>query len=171
MSWVELNPTVLWLRSRKDEAWVYPGGNVSDPGVSASPFSVFADRDVDEADMELRGTITLSRDFSLQFFSQILLARGIYRNYRRFNGDTPIPYDYPSHPGFVSADFNEAILNANVLLRWEYLPGSTLFLVWTQGRSGDSGDYGNGFGTRFRDTFTLPHEDVLVLKISYRLPL
>jgi hypothetical protein len=71
----------------------------------------------------------------------------------------------------VSADFNEAILNANVLLRWEYLPGSTLFLVWTQGRSGDSGDYGNGFGTRFRDTFTLPHEDVLVLKISYRLPL
>jgi hypothetical protein len=171
VSWVELNPTVLWLRSRKDEAWVYPGGNVSDPGVSASPFSVFADRDVDEADMELRGTITLSRDFSLQFFSQILLARGIYRNYRRFNGDTPIPYDYPSHPGFVSADFNEAILNANVLLRWEYLPGSTLFLVWTQGRSGDSGDYGNGFGTRFRDTFTLPHEDVLVLKISYRLPL
>jgi hypothetical protein len=171
VSWVELNPTVLWLRSRKEEAWVYPGGNVSDPAVSPSPFSVFADRDVDEADMELRGTVTLSKDFSLQFFSQILLARGIYRDYRRFNGDTPVPYDYPSNPAFVSANFNEAILNANLLLRWEYLPGSTLFLVWTQGRSGDSGDYGNGFGTRFRDTFTLPHEDVLVLKISYWLPL
>jgi hypothetical protein len=171
VSWVELNPTVLWLRSRKEEAWVYPGGNVVDAGVSPFPFSVFADRDVDEMDMELRGTVTFSRNFSLQFFSQILLARGIYRNYRRFNGDTPLPYDYPSNPEFVHADFNEAILNANVLLRWEYLPGSTLFLVWTQGRFDDSGDYGSGFGTRFRDTFTLPHEDALVLKISYWFPL
>ena len=171
VSWIELNPTVLWLRSRKDEAWVYPGGNVSDSAVSPSPFSVFADRDVDEMDLDLRGTVTFSRDFSLQFFSQILLARGIYRNYRRFEGDTPVPYDYPSNPNFMSANFNEAILNANVLLRWEFLPGSSLFLVWTQGRSGDSGDYTIGFGPRFHDTFALPHEDVLVLKFSYWLPL
>jgi hypothetical protein len=71
----------------------------------------------------------------------------------------------------VNADFNEAILNANVLLRWEYIPGSTLYLVWTQARSGDSGDYSSGFGPRFRDTFALPHEDVLVLKVSYWFPL
>ena len=142
VSWVELTPTVLWLRSRKDEAWVYPGGNVTDPAVAAQPFSVFADRDVDELDLELQGTVTFTKNLSLQCFSQILLARGTYNGYRRFAGDTPVPYDYPSNPAFVSADFNEAILNANVLLRWEYIPGSTLYLVWTQGRFGDSGDYG-----------------------------
>ena len=171
VSWIELNPTVLWLRSRTEEAWVYPGGNVVDTAVSASPFSVFADRDVDEIDLELRGTVTFTKDLSLQFFSQILLARGQYRNYRRFSDGTPIPYDYPANPSYVNAGFNEAILNANVLLRWEYIAGSTLYLVWTQGRFGDSGDYGIGFGPRFRDTFTLPHEDVLTLKISYWLPI
>ena len=170
-SWVEFDPTVLWLRSRHDEAWVYPGGNVTDTAVSPLPFSVYADRDVDELDLELTGTVTFTRNISLQCFTQILLARGIYRNYRRFDGDAPVPYDYPLNPSYVSADFNEAILNANVLLRWEYIPGSTLYLVWTQGRFGDSGDYGSGFGPRFRDTFALPHEDVLVLKISYWFPL
>jgi hypothetical protein len=180
VSWVELDPTVLWLRSRKDEAWVYPYGNVPDTRVSSSLFSVFGDRDVDEMDLELRGTVTFTKNLSLQFFTQILLARGGYRSYRRFDGGTPIPY--PSDPPLVnadstnlrrlqSADFNEAILNANVLLRWEYIPGSTLYLVWTQGRFGNSGDYGTGFGPRFRDTFILPHEDVLVLKVSYWFPL
>jgi hypothetical protein len=170
VSWIELNPTVLWLRSRREEAWVYPGGNVSDPAVSPAPFSVFADRDVDEMDLELRGTVTFTKNLSLQFFSQILLARGTYTGYRRFIGDGPLPYDYPASPSFVNADFNEAILNANVLLRWEYVPGSTLYLVWTQGRFGDNGDYGSGYGTRFRDAFALPHEDVLVLKVSYWFP-
>ena len=171
VSWVELNPTLLWLRSRNEEAWVYPGGNVTDLAVSPVPFSVFADRDVDEEDIELRGTVTFTRTLSLQFFTQILLARGRYSSYRRFVAGSPVAYDYAASPAFTSADFNEADLNANVLLRWEYLPGSTLYLVWTQGRLGDSGDYTSGFGPRFRDTFALPHEDVLVLKISYWFPL
>jgi len=171
VSWIELNPTFLWLRSRNEEAWVFPGGNVSDPAVTPSPFSVYASRDLDEMDMELRGTVTFTKNLSLQFFGQILLARGIYRDYRRFIGETAVAYDYPSNPAFVSADFNEAILNANVLLRWEYIPGSTLYLVWTQGRAGDSGDYETGFSQRFGDTFALPHEDALVLKISYWFPL
>ena len=165
VSWVELNPSVLWLRTRNEEAWVYPYGNVSDARVSGSPFSVFGSRDLDEMDFELQGTVTFTKNISLQFFTQILLARGMYRNYRRFNGDTPVAYPATSPSSAADsvilrtlgrADFNEAVLNANVLLRWEYIPGSTLYLVWTQGRFGDSGDYGTGFGPRFRDTFALP---------------
>ena len=171
VSWIELDPTVLWLRSRKEEAWVFPAGNVSDSAIGGGPFSVFGDRAVDELDLELRGTITFTRNLSLQFFSQILLARGQYQNYRRFVGQTAVPYDFAANPAFVSGDFNEAILNANVLLRWEFLPGSTFYLVWTQGRSGDNGDYTRGFGPRFRDTFALPHEDVLAVKACYWLPL
>jgi hypothetical protein len=46
-----------------------------------------------------------------------------------------------------------------------------MYLVWTQGRFSDSGNYSSGFGRRFSDTFSLPHEDVLLLKMSYWLSL
>ena len=42
-----------------------------------------------------------------------------------------------------NADFDSRSLNGNAVLRWEYRPGSTMFFVWTQQRSGDSsfGDF------------------------------
>jgi hypothetical protein len=171
VSSIELTPTVFWMQTRNEEAWVFPGGNVSDPALTPSSFSVFADRDVDELDFALRGILTFTRTVSLQFYTQILLARGAYRGYRRFVNGVPQLYDFPSNPGYQSGDFNEAFLNANVLLRWEYLPGSTFYLVWTQGRFGDSGDYRTGFGPRLRDAFALPHEDAVLAKLSYWLPL
>jgi hypothetical protein len=171
VSWVEVTPTVLWLRTRNEEAWVFPGGNVVDLPVLPEAFSVFAERDVDELDCGLRGIVTFTRTLSLQFYTQILLARGGYQNFRRFEGDQAIAYDFRSSPSFTNADFNEALLNANVLLRWEYLPGSALFLVWTQGRAGDTGNFTTDFGRRLSDVFALPHEDALLLKVSYWLPL
>jgi hypothetical protein len=172
VSTFELKPAVTWIRARDEETWVYPyGGVVSDPSITVNPFAVYGDRDLDELDMSLRGTVTFTRDLSLQAYTQVLLARGRYQNYRRNTGRSSISYNYPANPGFVSGDFNEAIFNANVLLRWEYLPGSTIYLVWTQGRFGDTGDYLTGFSRRFEDTFRLPHEDAILLKLSYWIPL
>jgi hypothetical protein len=57
--------------------------------------------------------------------------------------------------------------NANVLLRWEYLPGSALYLVWTQGRFGDTGDYGTSIGGRLGGIGLLPRQDAIVLKANY----
>ncbi len=169
-SWMELTPAMLYTRTRNEEAWVFRGGNIIDTSVSASPFSVFGDRDIDQLDIELRGIVTFTRDLSFQFFTQVFLARGRYSNYRRLVSSTDLASYIPTAT-FQGADFNEATLNANVLLRWEYLPGSTLYLVWTQGRFDDSGVYTTGFGRRFNDAFAVPHEDVLLLKVSYWLPL
>jgi hypothetical protein len=36
---------------------------------------------------------------------------------------------------FAQPDFNVAELRSNLVVRWEYRPGSTLFVVWSQGRS------------------------------------
>jgi hypothetical protein len=171
VSWVELTPTIYWLQTRREEAWVISAPRVYDSTVQPGPFSVFAERNVNELDFALRGIVTFTRSLSLQFYTQILLARGTYHDYRRFEGEQAIPYDYHPPAPLASSDFNEAILNANVLLRWEYLPGSTLFLVWTQERSGDNRDYNVGFGRRLPDVFSLPHEDAVLLKISYWLPL
>ncbi|MBM2840543.1 MAG: hypothetical protein HW412_1071 [Bacteroidetes bacterium] len=158
-SWIELTPIVLYSSTRQEEGAVFPS--------LIRPTSLFADRDVDQLDLELRGIVTFTRDFSLQFFTQVFLARGKYTNYRQLISSTGLtPVQSPS----INPDFNRVTFNANVLLRWEYLPGSTMYLVWTQGRFEDSGNYASGFSRRFGDTFSLPHEDVLLLKVSYWLP-
>ncbi len=171
-SWVELTPTLYAQRTRKELAWVFGSPPVADLAVSPEAFSIFGDRDLDEVDMGLRGIMTFSRTLSLQWFVQVLLARGQYSNYQRAaTSTTMVPYDYASNPSYASYDFNESTLNANLLLRWEYRPGSTFYLVWTQARFGDSGIYDQHFGERFRSTFSLPMENVLMAKVSYLLPL
>lgn len=37
---------------------------------------------------------------------------------------------------FRNPDFNVRTFRSNLVLRWEYRPGSTLFVVWSQDRSG-----------------------------------
>jgi hypothetical protein len=114
----------------------------------------------------LSGIVTFTRSLSLQFFSQILLPRGRYDNIRSLAGsETLIPYAQQNF------DFNETNLIANVLLRWEFLPGSTAYLVWTQSRSDWLNSYAPDFGPRLRSTFKLPHDDAVLLKVSYWLPL
>jgi hypothetical protein len=117
-------------------------------------------------DLAFRGIITFTRTLSLQFTTQVLIARGAYRNTRRLVDATSFePEPIPEGQD----DFNTTTLNANVLLRWEYLPGSTAYLVWTQQRYGDSGNADTGLKQRFWDTFELPHDDVVLLKVSYWL--
>jgi len=57
------------------------------------------------------------------------------------------------------------------VLRWEYLPGSTLYLVWSQARKGANQDYFSLLGDDFRDTFKVPPSNVLLLKVSYLMSL
>ncbi|MDE3052267.1 MAG: hypothetical protein KGJ70_00165, partial [Gemmatimonadota bacterium] len=43
----------------------------------------------------------------------------------------------PAHPfSFANPDFTSSSLRGTAVLRWEYRPGSTLYFVWTQERSG-----------------------------------
>ena len=68
---------------------------------------------------------------------------------------------------FGNPDFNVKELNTNAVLRWEYRPGSTLFLVWAHGRGGSNAD--GTFDLR-RDAsrlMELPSSNTLLLKASY----
>ncbi|MBI1803659.1 MAG: carbohydrate binding family 9 domain-containing protein [Ignavibacteriae bacterium] len=65
-------------------------------------------------------------------------------------------------------DFNFKSLRVNAVVRWEYLPGSTAYFVWTRGStSGDHpGDF--SFSRDFRDMLTAPdHDDVFLIKLAY----
>jgi hypothetical protein len=165
---VEFIPSILLLRSRGEEAAVISSGWVVTVPSGGEAYSLFGDRDYEEMDLGLKGIVTFTRDLTLQFTTQLLVARGHYADYRLLTG--PESFSREGVPP-ESYDFNEAIFNANALLRWEYLPGSALYLVWTQARYGDSRLYATSAGSRVVEAFTLPHEDALFLKVSYRLPL
>jgi hypothetical protein len=67
-------------------------------------------------------------------------------------------------------DFNTLSFRSNVVLRWEWRPGSTLFVVWQQslGSTETMGDY-VGLGDMFR-SITAPGPNIFVVKTTFWLP-
>jgi hypothetical protein len=68
---------------------------------------------------------------------------------------------------FDGPDFDARFLNANLVVRWEYTPGSTVFFVWSQTRENsdllaESGSFGQGLD----DLFSVHPEDVFLVKFS-----
>ncbi|MBI2620515.1 MAG: carbohydrate binding family 9 domain-containing protein [Ignavibacteriales bacterium] len=140
-------------------AWV---ANVSDPGVSQDPVSVFAERTTSDWNFTTRGSFVFARDLTLQIYLQLFSAKGTFANFSRMTGSG----DFVSY-SFGRPDFHDLVLNSNVVLRWEYLPGSTMYLVWSQARKGNGGQYRAPLNDVLTDLFSLPMTNVLLLKISY----
>jgi hypothetical protein len=68
---------------------------------------------------------------------------------------------------FSDNNFNFMQFRSNLVFRWEYRPGSTFFLVWSQGRTQDNG-YGNfNLHRDLNDLFDKHPENILLLKLSY----
>jgi len=53
------------------------------------------------------------------------------------------------------------------VLRWEYLPGSTLYFAWSQGRNDNAQDRGFDFGSDGRDLFSVTPDNIFMVKLSY----
>ena len=68
---------------------------------------------------------------------------------------------------FRNPDFNFKQFRSNAVLRWEYLPGSTLFMVWSQGRNQFGRDGSFDFGQNVQDLFSVDADNVFMVKVSY----
>ncbi|MDZ4701107.1 MAG: DUF5916 domain-containing protein [Rhodothermales bacterium] len=144
--------------------------------VSAGTYyvSVFGARDTRSADFTLRSTVTLTPKLSLQVYSQLFAARGRYDRFQiQQDRDRLAAYDaYPKRDEFAFSS-----LQSNVVLRWEYRPGSSLFLVWTHGRSAEDmlnplapwnrSPYDRSLNDQFNTTFDIFPENVFLIKLNY----
>jgi hypothetical protein len=54
---------------------------------------------------------------------------------------------------FANPDFNFRQFRSNLVLRWEYVPGSALYVVWSQGRTGYLMDGAFDYGRDVRGLF------------------
>lgn len=135
---------------------------------------VFGERDTRSLDLTLRSTVTFIRNLSLQVYSQLFLARGKFKNFQVMqNRDDMADFDpYPKRD-----EFSLNSLQSNVVLRWEYRPGSTVFLVWSHGRSSRDvlnplapigpSPYDRPVGTQIGDTFDIFPNNTFLIKVNY----
>jgi hypothetical protein len=159
---------------------------------------VFAELEQHVLSLDTRLNWTFSPTLTLELFAQPFVATGDYSDYKEFvrprsaatraftaeeltvieaDDTRPVRFrlDTDGDPAvdqgfrFFNNSFNVRSLRGNAVLRWEYRPGSTLFFVWQQQRSGGEpfGDFELG-----RDTgaiFDSRPDNVFVIKATYWL--
>jgi len=83
-------------------------------------------------DFTTRANISFTPTLSLQFYVQPFIAIGDYTDFKELI--EPKSYQFKPYPLNENRDFHRRSLRGNTVLRWEFQPGSTLFLVWSQSR-------------------------------------
>jgi hypothetical protein len=130
---------------------------------------VFGNLDQTTASLTTRFNYTLSPTLSFQSYAQPFVSSGDYRNYlelaqplasRMTDRYTPFAYD-------GNADFGVLTFRTTNVLRWEYKPGSTLFVVWQQGRDHSADHAGSGVANDFGRLFATPASNTVLVKLAY----
>jgi hypothetical protein len=165
-------------------------------GAEPHTYYLFGRIDQTTVSLNTRLNVTFNPRLTLELFAQPFVAAGDYGEYKvvtdpragtfgeRFHtlqegeiaeigetatGRTIFAYQ-PSQGNsyaFVDPSFNVRSLRGNAVLRWEYRPGSSLFLVWQQQRSGQEvfGDF--RFGRDVPEIFQAPGRNIFLVKATY----
>jgi hypothetical protein len=134
---------------------------------------LFAHLDQLTTSMSFRIDYTATPTLTVQVYAAPFVSKGRWSNVRELSS-TPRAsgYDARFQPftGPGPGDFNAKFFNSNFVVRWEYRPGSTLFLVWNQGRDDFEPTAGtkNVFGD-FKTLFKAYPRNTFLIKASYWL--
>jgi hypothetical protein len=172
-------------------------GTYADPTATATYGNRYVFGNLDQ--WTLSGNIRLNWIFtpklSLELFMQPFVSSGNYRQYSElttpgtfdFNvfGENGSTYDpntgiaYPDGPDGPAApidigdqNFQFGSLRGNAVLRWEWSPGSTLFVVWTHNRANSTNtltDSEFNPGQSFDTILQTPADNVLLVKFTWWL--
>ena len=170
---------------------------VADPTATATYGSryVFADLRERTLAMNARVDWTFTPALTLQVYVQPLIASGAYSAFKEYNAPRTLARSVygvdrgtiayangtytvdpdgagPAAPfSFGDPNFTFRSLRGSAVLRWEYLPGSTVYFVWTQTRSAVD-PFGNLVPSRDIKGLVGPApENIFLVKFSYWLGL
>jgi len=99
----------------------------------------FAHLDQTTVGLTLRVDYTVSTTLTLQIYANPFVSKGTYSDVREVANARAESYEdrFTPYAGSLAGGpgpFDFTQFNSNTVLRWEYHPGSSLYLVWTQGR-------------------------------------
>jgi hypothetical protein len=146
-----------------DAQWV---AEVPDVG---GPHYVFGRLEQDTHSLTLRVNYTMTPNLSLQLYGQPFVSAGHYVNYKELVDGRAERYEdrYSPYAYAGNADFNVLSFRTTNVLRWEYRPGSTLFVVWQQGREGQGEPGRFAYGRDYSSLFSTPASNTLLVKFAY----
>jgi hypothetical protein len=152
---------------------------------------VFGELDQTTLSTSARVSWTFTPDLSLQLWAQPFISTGRYQGFKELQRPREWAWNAygedvgtlaesdgqylvdPDGDGpaegfsFSNPDFNVRSLRGNAVLRWEYRPGSTVYLVWQQRRSSFSQSGEFDFSDDADALFGTPPENVFAIKVSY----
>jgi mRNA-degrading endonuclease RelE of RelBE toxin-antitoxin system len=155
---------------------------------------IMAGLDQTTVGMTVRLNWSLTPDLSIQYYGMPYVSAGAFKNFKRISdpraarledrfhvfGPGEISLDTPSGTynvdedgdgradySFDNPNFNFLQFRSNLVVRWEYRPGSVLYLVWSQDRTGfdTTGEF--AFGPGVRNLFNVHPGNVFLIKFSY----
>ncbi len=143
----------------------------------------------------LRVNYNLTPDLSIQYWGQPFISSGRYSEFKRITdsrasdytdrfqllNEEELGYVAPDEVyrvsdkfgnflyNFDQPDFNVKEFLSNMVVRWEYKPGSTLFLVWSQNRNHSVSNGGFHFQDNITELFDEKPYNVFLVKMSFRI--
>lgn len=142
----------------------------------------------------LKINLSLSPELTVQYYGAPFVSSGLYSNYKEitdskaedyydrynqfaqeqilYNNSTGIyslqrPLGGEPEINFENPDFSFKQFRSNLVIRWEYLPGSLLYLVWSQDRTSSLSDGNISLSENMSEMFKVNSNDVFLLKLSY----
>ncbi len=155
---------------------------------------IFANINQKTIGISIRLNYYITPNFSLQYYGQPFISAGKYTEFKRITSPMANEYSKRFHvftndeisynsddeqysvdennDGTIDYCFDEPNFNfkqfrSNFVARWEYLPGSTLYFVWSQGRTGYSSTDDFAFNSDMHDLFDVFPHNVFLIKVSY----
>ena len=68
---------------------------------------------------------------------------------------------------FANPDFSFRQFRSNLVVRWEFRPGSSAYVVWSQGRTDGRDRWEQSFGRNWDSLWSTRPENVFLVKLSY----
>jgi hypothetical protein len=174
-SWWEVNPNVNWRPS--SFLMVNAGLSVSKNHDQSQWIEqvddhyVFGELDQKTVSIRTRLNYTVTPNLTIQLYAEPFVSGGDYLAFKQLADGRSrdysrryAPVDYTDNP-----DFNYLSFRTTNVLRWEYRPGSTLFVVWQQGREDTEPRGPFDFKRDFGDVFGAPARNVFLVKWAYWL--
>ncbi|MEQ9405873.1 MAG: DUF5916 domain-containing protein [Cyclobacteriaceae bacterium] len=144
--------------------------------------------------MSIRANYNVTPNLTIEYWGQPFVAKGEYSQFKRAHipnsetyedrfrifeeGEISNPDDNtwqvfesgsadPDYE-FGNPDFSSVQFRSNLVMRWEYIPGSTLFLVWANSGSGEA-DFNISNPGKIADAiFNLEGSNTFLIKYTYR---
>lgn len=146
---------------------------------------VFAQIDRITTDLTVRIDYTITPDLTIQFYGSPFVSTGDYSNPKYITNPTADKFSdrYSTDMSWSEApaagdtyqdylnkdyDFNFKQFRSNLVLRWEYKPGSLIYLVWNQSKTGSDATGEFDLYNDFDKLFNLHPYNVFLIKFSYR---